>query len=202
MYLGTGHPQDPLLVLIGSAERRGFWPLSAHHLSAAGGPLLPVHLLEDAVVDQQLGGERSQQRDANAQAEAAAGAVEGPPQADGERRQRQRQLRVVGKVHFLNGESRCCRAGARPLTPPRSRKEGYSAGVVDAHEDGDAAHHAGPLPLKAVRSAQAPVDAGVQEPDDGYGGQARSDRQVTCGGEWTLVEARRPLGQPGSAPAG
>lgn len=63
--------------------------------------------LEDSVVNQQLCGQRSQQGDADSEAEAAAGAVERPPQTDGERRQRQRQLDVVGKVHFLtDGGSR------------------------------------------------------------------------------------------------
>lgn len=60
-----------------------------------------MDLLEDSIVDQDLGGQRRQQGDGDPQAEAAAGAVERPPQADGERRQRQRQLHVVGKVHFL-----------------------------------------------------------------------------------------------------
>lgn len=66
-----------------------------------------MHLLKDSVVNQQLCGQRSQQGDADSEAEAAAGAVERPPQTDGERRQRQRQLDVVGKVHFLtDGGSR------------------------------------------------------------------------------------------------
>lgn len=60
-------------------------------------------LPEDSVVNQQLGGERGEQGDADAQPEATAGAVERPPQPDGERRQCERQLHVVGKVHFLKG---------------------------------------------------------------------------------------------------
>ena len=60
-----------------------------------------LNLLKDSVVHQELCGQRGQQGDAHSQAEAAAGAVEAPPQADGERRQSQRQLHVVGKVHFL-----------------------------------------------------------------------------------------------------
>lgn len=63
--------------------------------------VLTSDLLEDAIVDQQLRGQRGQQGDADTKAEAAARAVKRPPQADGERRQRQRQLHVVGKVHFL-----------------------------------------------------------------------------------------------------
>lgn len=43
--------------------------------------------------------------------------------------------------------------------------------MVDAHKHGDTAHHAGPLPLEFVRFTQTPVDAGVQEPDDGCGGK-------------------------------
>lgn len=41
--------------------------------------------------------------------------------------------------------------------------EGYSAGVVDAHEHGDAAHDAGPLPLELVGLPEVAVDAGVQQ---------------------------------------
>lgn len=58
-------------------------------------------LLKDSIVNQELGGQRCQQGDADSQDKAAAGTVERPPQADGERRQSQRQLDVVGKVHFL-----------------------------------------------------------------------------------------------------
>lgn len=66
-----------------------------------------VNLLKDSIVNQELSGERRQQGDADSQAEAAAGAIERPPQTDGERRQSQRQLDVVGKVHFLTAvESR------------------------------------------------------------------------------------------------
>lgn len=46
--------------------------------------------------------------------------------------------------------------------------------MVDAHKHGDAAHHAGPLPLKFVWFTQTPVDAGVEEPDDGCGGKTRT----------------------------
>lgn len=48
--------------------------------------------------------------------------------------------------------------------------KGYGAGVVDAHEDGHAAHHARPLPLEAVRLPHPAVDAGVQQADDSWGG--------------------------------
>lgn len=41
--------------------------------------------------------------------------------------------------------------------------EGYSTGVVDAHEHGDAAHDAGPLPLELVGLPEVAVDAGVQQ---------------------------------------
>lgn len=44
--------------------------------------------------------------------------------------------------------------------------EGYSAGVVDAHEHRHAAHHAGPLPLKLVGLPKVTVDAGVQQADN------------------------------------
>lgn len=71
------------------------------------------NLLKDSVVNQELCGQRSQQGDADSEAEAAAGAVERPPQSDGERRQRQRQLDVVGKVHFLtDGGSRTRQSAA------------------------------------------------------------------------------------------
>lgn len=63
--------------------------------------VLTSDLLEDAIVDQQLRGQRGQEGDADAKAETAARAVKRPPQADGECRQCQRQLHVVGKVHFL-----------------------------------------------------------------------------------------------------
>lgn len=59
------------------------------------------NLLKDSIINQELGGQRCQQGDADSQAKAAAGAVKRPPQTDGERRQSQRQLDVVGKVHFL-----------------------------------------------------------------------------------------------------
>lgn len=42
---------------------------------------------------------------------------------------------------------------------------GYSTGVVDAHEHGDAAHDAGPLPLELVGLPEVAVDAGVQQPN-------------------------------------
>lgn len=35
--------------------------------------------------------------------------------------------------------------------------------MVDAHEDGDAAHDAGPLPLELVGLPEVAVDAGVQQ---------------------------------------
>lgn len=44
--------------------------------------------------------------------------------------------------------------------------EGYSAGMVDAHEHRHAAHHAGPLPLKLVGLPKVTVDAGVQQADN------------------------------------
>lgn len=44
--------------------------------------------------------------------------------------------------------------------------EGYSTGVVDAHEDRDTAHDAGPLPLELVGLPQVTVNAGVQQADD------------------------------------
>ena len=37
--------------------------------------------------------------------------------------------------------------------------------MVDANEDGHAAHHAGPLPLELVRLSKVTVDAGVQQAD-------------------------------------
>lgn len=46
--------------------------------------------------------------------------------------------------------------------------EGYGAGMVDANEDGHAAHHAGPLPLELVRLTEATVDAGVQQAHDSW----------------------------------
>ena len=64
-----------------------------------------VYLLKHPVVDQQLGGQCGQQGDDHAQAKATARAVKAPPQADGQRRQSQRQLDVVGKVHFLRDAS-------------------------------------------------------------------------------------------------
>lgn len=60
-----------------------------------------MNSLKDSIVDQELGCQRCQQSDTDSQAEAAAGSVERPPQANGECRQSQRQLDVVGKVHFL-----------------------------------------------------------------------------------------------------
>lgn len=51
--------------------------------------------------------------------------------------------------------------------------EGYGTGVVDAHEDGHAAHDAGPLPLKLVGLPQVAVDAGVQQADDSWGDKER-----------------------------
>lgn len=42
--------------------------------------------------------------------------------------------------------------------------------MVDAHEDGHAAHHAGPLPLELVRLSEVTVDAGVQQADHSCGG--------------------------------
>lgn len=62
-------------------------------------------LLEESVVNQQLCGQRCQQGNADSQDEATAGPVKSPPQANGQRRQSQRQLDVVGKVHFLMGTS-------------------------------------------------------------------------------------------------
>lgn len=40
--------------------------------------------------------------------------------------------------------------------------------MVDAHEDGHAAHDAGPLSLKLVGLPQVAVDAGVQQADDSW----------------------------------
>lgn len=59
------------------------------------------NLLEDSIIHQELGRQRRQQGDADPQAKATAGAVKSPPQTDGEGRQSQRQLDVIGKVHFL-----------------------------------------------------------------------------------------------------
>lgn len=59
------------------------------------------NLLKDSIVNQKLGGQCCQQGDADSQAKTAAWAVERPPQTDGERSQSQRQLYIVGKVHFL-----------------------------------------------------------------------------------------------------
>ena len=55
--------------------------------------------------------------------------------------------------------------------------EGYSTGVVDAHEHRHAAHHAGPLPLKLVGLAQVAVDAGVQQADNRC--QTRGENSVS-----------------------
>ena len=41
--------------------------------------------------------------------------------------------------------------------------------MVDADEDGHAAHHAGPLPLELVRLPKVTVDAGVQQADHSCG---------------------------------
>lgn len=49
------------------------------------------------------------------------------------------------------------------MSTEQAAGEGYSAGVVDAHEDGDAAHDAGPLPLELVGLPKVAVDAGVQQ---------------------------------------
>lgn len=74
-------------------------------------------LLEDSVVNKQLGGERGEQGDADAQTEATAGAVERPPQPNGKCRQCERQLHIVGKVHFLKGGgSRITQSMTLPLT--------------------------------------------------------------------------------------
>ena len=58
-------------------------------------------LLVDSVVHQQLSDDGGQEGRGDAQAEAAAGAVERPPQAQGQRRQRQGQLHIVCKVQLL-----------------------------------------------------------------------------------------------------
>ena len=52
--------------------------------------------------------------------------------------------------------------------------------MVDAHEHGDAAHHARPLPLELVGFPQVAVDAGVQQADDSWNTQhTTTERQVT-----------------------
>lgn len=53
----------------------------------------------------------------------------------------------------------------RASWPDSFRLKGYSAGVVDAHKHGHAAHHTGPFPLELVWLAQTAVDAGVQQAD-------------------------------------
>lgn len=96
----------------------------------------------DAVVHKQLGDEGGKDGNADAKTEAAARAVEEPPEADGHGRQRQRQLQIVGKVNL-------------------------STGVVDAHEDSNAAHDAWPFTLVCVRLTQLTVKERVQKADDG-----------------------------------
>lgn len=70
---------------------------------------------------------------------------------------------------------------------------GYSAGMVDAHKHGHAAHHTGPLPLELVRLAQAAVDARVQQPDHCWGREKR-ERESERGrmGEAEKVETTQP----------
>lgn len=59
------------------------------------------NLLENSVVNQELGDQRTQKGNADSQTEATAGAIECPPQANGKSCQSQRQLNIVGKIHFL-----------------------------------------------------------------------------------------------------
>lgn len=74
------------------------------------------------------------------------------------------------------------------LTNIWSRKttdcQGYSTSVIDAHKDGHAAHHAGPLPLELVRLPQAPVDEGVQQPDARCRGQRTHEHMVSMWVGW------------------
>lgn len=44
--------------------------------------------------------------------------------------------------------------------------KGYSAGVVDTHENGHTTHDAWPFPLELVGLTQASVNAGIQQPND------------------------------------
>lgn len=46
--------------------------------------------------------------------------------------------------------------------------KGYSTGVVDTNEHGNAPHYAGPLPLELVRLPQMAVKAGIQQADNSY----------------------------------
>lgn len=41
--------------------------------------------------------------------------------------------------------------------------EGYSTGVIDAHKDSNAAHHACPLPFKLVWLSKMAIQTGVQQ---------------------------------------
>ena len=52
--------------------------------------------------------------------------------------------------------------------------KGYDTGVVDAHEYGDAAHDAGPLPLELMGFPEVAVDTGVQQADDSWNTQRKT----------------------------
>lgn len=90
-------------VVLKQALCRAPTPTPPLKVSWQSGLNIMQNLLKHSIVDQELGGQCRQQSDADSQAKPAAGAVERPPQPDGERRQCQRQLHVVGKVHFLMG---------------------------------------------------------------------------------------------------
>lgn len=57
--------------------------------------------LVDSVVDEQLREDGSEEGGGDAQTKAAPGPIKGPPQAQGQGCERQRELHVVVKVQFL-----------------------------------------------------------------------------------------------------
>lgn len=47
--------------------------------------------------------------------------------------------------------------------------EGYSTGVIDAHKDSNAAHHACPFPFKLVWLSKMAIQTGVQQTNHSWG---------------------------------